>query len=270
MGLPGRRMAVSVDLDAVACYYRIHALGAPPTGPARFAILRRCLPRFAELFARHDLKATFFVVGEDLEGDAEGRALLAELARAGHASPTTPTPTATTSRACRTPRWPRRSTARTRWSPLAPGRRRLGFAPRATRSTPTRSILLRARGYRYDSSVFPSAAYYGAKALVMAAMRAAGGPRGASSTTPGCCWRHAAPTGRRRRRPTGTAATGCSRCPSPSRRSPACTSSGPASSWRLRGCGVISSRSRCGRRFSIWSCTASIWPTPEPTKFRPR
>src|SRR5690348_17213260 len=62
-GTPQRQVAVSVDLDPVACYYRIHALGEPPTGPARHAILRRCLPRFAELFARHDLKATFFVVG---------------------------------------------------------------------------------------------------------------------------------------------------------------------------------------------------------------
>ncbi|HVV52319.1 MAG TPA: polysaccharide deacetylase, partial [Polyangia bacterium] len=38
--------------------------------------------------------------------------------------------------------------------------------------------LLNARGYRYDSSVFPSAPYYGAKALVMAAMRAVGRPSG--------------------------------------------------------------------------------------------
>ena len=37
---------------------------------------------------------------------------------------------------------------------------------------------LRARGYRYDSSVFPSRRYYGAKALVMAAMRAVGRPSG--------------------------------------------------------------------------------------------
>ena len=83
-GTPQRKVAVSVDLDAVACYYRIHALGEPPDGPARHAILRRCLPRFAELFARHDLQATFFVVGADLEQDPEGRALLADLARAGH------------------------------------------------------------------------------------------------------------------------------------------------------------------------------------------
>src|SRR5580698_5970724 len=79
-----RLAAVSVDLDAVACYYRIHALGPPPTERARFAVLRRCLPRFAELFARHGVRATLFVLGADREEDAEGRRLLAELARAGH------------------------------------------------------------------------------------------------------------------------------------------------------------------------------------------
>src|SRR5580692_1107835 len=79
-----RLAAVSVDLDAVACYYRIHALGPPPTEQGRFAVLRRCLPRFAELFARHGVRATFFVVARDLEEDAEGRALLAQLARDGH------------------------------------------------------------------------------------------------------------------------------------------------------------------------------------------
>jgi peptidoglycan/xylan/chitin deacetylase (PgdA/CDA1 family) len=75
---------VSVDLDAIACYYRIHALPGAPPEAARFAILRRCLPRFAELFARHGVRATFFVVGADLDDDGEGRAALAALARAGH------------------------------------------------------------------------------------------------------------------------------------------------------------------------------------------
>src|SRR6476646_9378593 len=78
--------SVSVDLDPVECYYRIHALeGAPlPDAEARYAVLRRCLPRFRDLFARHGVHATFFVVGRDLEEDPEGRALLADLARDGH------------------------------------------------------------------------------------------------------------------------------------------------------------------------------------------
>src|SRR5580692_7099375 len=79
-----RVMSVSVDLDPVECYWRIHAIPGAPPPQARHAILRRCLPRFAELFARHGARATFFVVARDLEDDAEGRALLAQLARDGH------------------------------------------------------------------------------------------------------------------------------------------------------------------------------------------
>src|SRR5215831_5036995 len=158
-GTPQRQVAISVDLDAVACYYRIHALGEPPTGPARQAILRRCLPRFAELFARHDLKATFFIVGADLEEDPEGRALLAELARAGHEL----------ANHTHTHRY---DFARLRRGAMAEeidrahdavaacaGAPPLGFrAPGYAISADTLD-LLNARGYRYDSSVFPSAAY---------------------------------------------------------------------------------------------------------------
>src|SRR5882672_2250944 len=80
----GRVVSVSVDLDPVECYWRIHALPGAPPEDARHAILRRCLPRFAELFARHGVRATFFVVARDLEEDALGRGLLGQLARDGH------------------------------------------------------------------------------------------------------------------------------------------------------------------------------------------
>ena len=57
--------SVSVDLDALDCYWRIHALPGRPPEESRHVILRRCLPRFGELFARAGIKATFFVVGRD-------------------------------------------------------------------------------------------------------------------------------------------------------------------------------------------------------------
>jgi peptidoglycan-N-acetylglucosamine deacetylase len=178
MGDPGRRMAVSVDLDAVACYYRVHALGEPPIGPGRFAILRRCLPRFADLFARHDLRATFFVVGADLEEDVEGRALLTELARAGHElanhTHTHRYDFARLPPAAMAEEIDRAHAAVGDCAGTAP----LGFRAPGYAINGEALDLLRARGYRYDSSVFPSAAYYGAKALVMAAMRVSGRPSG--------------------------------------------------------------------------------------------
>ncbi len=183
-GTPQRQVAVSVDLDAVACYYRIHALGEPPTGPGRHAILRRCLPRFADLFARHDLKATFFVVGADLEEDAEGRTLLAGLAHAGHElanhSHTHRYDFARLSRSAMAEEIDLAHAAVGDCAGAAP----IGFRAPGYAINSDALDLLNARGYRYDSSVFPSAVYYGAKALVMAAMRAAGRPSGSFLDNP--------------------------------------------------------------------------------------
>jgi peptidoglycan/xylan/chitin deacetylase (PgdA/CDA1 family) len=173
-GTAARTVSVSVDLDPIECYWRIHALpGAPPPG-ARFAILRRCLPRFAELFARHGARATFFVVARDLEEDVEGARLLAELARDGHelASHTYSHPydlvrlpsDAIVSEIDR---------AHALVGACA-GHAPLGFRAPGYAVSAEVIDLLRARQYRYDSSAFPSLAYYGAKAAVMGAMRAVG------------------------------------------------------------------------------------------------
>lgn len=82
VSLPGlllRRRAVtiptiagSVDLDPLPCYYRIHALGEPPD-ELRDVVLTRALPRLVELFARHGIRATWFVVGEDSPRRRGGR-----------------------------------------------------------------------------------------------------------------------------------------------------------------------------------------------------
>ncbi len=166
-------LSVSVDLDAVECYFRIHALPGPPPESARFAILRRCLPRFIDLFDRHAIKATFFVVGRDAEDDVEGRRLLEAIARAGHElanhSFTHPYDLV---------RLPRPALAeqidRAHDAIAACGAAPVGF--RAPGYEVSRDVIehLCARGYRYDSSAFPSLPYYAAKALVMATLRLTG------------------------------------------------------------------------------------------------
>ncbi|HVR01318.1 MAG TPA: polysaccharide deacetylase family protein [Polyangia bacterium] len=179
-----RVVSVSVDLDPVECYWRIHAMPGAPPERARHAILRRCLPRFAELFARHGVRATFFVVARDLDEDAEGRALLAALARDGHelASHTYSHPYDLV-------RLPSQAIAaeidRAHALIGACG----GAAPHGFRApgyTVSSELIdmLRARRYRYDSSAFPSLAYYGAKALVMGAMRLVGRKSGSILDTP--------------------------------------------------------------------------------------
>jgi peptidoglycan-N-acetylglucosamine deacetylase len=194
----GRVASVSIDLDPIACYHRIHALPDPPPVPARFAILRRCLPRFAELFARHGVRATLFVVGGDLEEDREGRALLAQLARDGHElanhSHTHPYDFVRLPGLRIAEEIDRAHAAIAEGGGAAP----IGFRAPGYEITSEVIELLSARGYRYDSSSFPSPPYYAAKALVMAAMRAAGRPSGSILGDPRAPFgaRHPHPTAR--------------------------------------------------------------------------
>jgi peptidoglycan-N-acetylglucosamine deacetylase len=179
-----RVVSVSVDLDAVECYWRIHALPGAPPERARHAILRRCLPRFAELFARHGARATFFVVGRDLDDDAEGRGLLAQLARDGHelASHTYTHPYDLV----RLPSSEIASEIDRAHSVIGAcaGDAPCGFRAPGYAVSAEVIDLLCARGYRYDSSAFPSPAYYAAKAAVMGAMRVRRRPSGSVLDTP--------------------------------------------------------------------------------------
>jgi peptidoglycan/xylan/chitin deacetylase (PgdA/CDA1 family) len=179
-----RLCCVSVDLDAIACYYRIHALPGAPPASVRFAILRRCLPRFAELFARHGVRATFFVVGADLGDDAEGRAALAALARNGHElashTHTHPYDFIRLGAARIADEIDRAHAAIGDCAGTPP----VGFRAPGYEISAAAIEVLQARGYRYDSSVFPSVPYYGAKAAVMGVMRVAGRASGSMLGNP--------------------------------------------------------------------------------------
>ena len=169
-----RILSVSVDLDAIECYFRIYALPGAPPEAARFAILRRCLPRFAEVFDRHGVKATFFVVGRDLDEDTEGRRLLADLAAAGHelanhswAHPYDLTRLAPPRMAEEVDRAHQAIAACAAAPPI-------GFRAPGYETSAALIDLLCARGYAYDSSTFPAVPYYLTKAAVMGAIRLMG------------------------------------------------------------------------------------------------
>ena len=177
-------VSVSVDLDAVECYFRIYALPGEPPEASRFAVLRRCLPRFAELFARHDVRATFFVVGRDLEQDGEGRARLADLARAGHElanhSYTHPYHLVRLSPTAMAEEVDRAHDLVATCSGMAP----VGFRAPGYATHPVLVDLLCQRRYTYDSSAFPAIPYYLAKATVMGALRLAGRRSGSLLDSP--------------------------------------------------------------------------------------
>ncbi len=157
-----RRTLVSVDLDPIGCYHAIHGL-PPPTEHAD-VVLARALPRFLELFAELDARATFFVVGADAEaaleqggGEALGRAVAAghELGNHSFAHPYD---------LVRRPVEEIRADLARCDGVL----RRLGADPQGFRApgyTHDAALLAEVErlGYRYDSSALPSPTYYAAK-----------------------------------------------------------------------------------------------------------
>ena len=177
-------VSVSVDLDAIECYHRIHALGDGPSAEARFAILRRALPRLGELFARHRIAATLFTVGRDLEEDAEGRRIVADLARAGHEiashSYSHPYDLIRLGRVKISEELDRAESAIAETC----GRPPVGFRAPGYEISAELIELLCEHGYRYDSSAFPAIPYYLAKATVMASLRVAGRKSGSILGSP--------------------------------------------------------------------------------------
>ncbi|CAN5463145.1 hypothetical protein BH11MYX1_BH11MYX1_35590 [soil metagenome] len=184
------RCAVSIDLDGIGCYYRIHGLGKPPA-ELEHSILERALPRAAALFARHDMHVTWFVVGRDIDQDVGGDgaqrtangARLGALAAAGdelgnhsYSHPyelarLTPAEIEREIAAC--------DRVLRRHVPAVRGFRAPGYDV-----SPVMLEVLARLGYRYDSSVFPSPGYYAAKAAVMAMLAVLRKPSGAVMTNP--------------------------------------------------------------------------------------
>lgn len=177
--------SVSIDLDPIECYYRIHALGAAPAEIGD-AILRRCVPRFLELFAARGIRATFFVVGAELDGPAgrAARSVLREVVAAGHElgnhSYSHYYDLARRDRGTVSDEIER---AHERISEVA-GRPVIGFRAPGYDLSPAMVDEIMRLGYQYDSSVFPAPGYYAAKAAVMAGMAVVGRRSGAVMTNP--------------------------------------------------------------------------------------
>ncbi len=163
-----RFSSVSVDLDPLRCYYGIHGLGRVPQD-LEHVIMRRAVPRFAELLARRGITATFFVVGQDVDQDPAGRALLGQLLASGHElgnhSWSHPYDLARQAR-------PQIADEIARCHAVlrSLGAQSVGFRAPGYDVSATLHDVLAEQGYRYDSSVFPSWPYYLAKAGVLTAM----------------------------------------------------------------------------------------------------
>jgi peptidoglycan/xylan/chitin deacetylase (PgdA/CDA1 family) len=167
---------VSLDLDDVASYHAIWGLPEPQPQTARLA-LEAWLPRFLDVFAKLQIRATIFVIGRDVERDlAAGGRGAANLARAiaeGHELANH-----SHAHAYDLHRWPAAEIAADlrRCDTLL---RQLGATPKGFRApgyTHDRNLLLQvsALGYAYDSSLLPSPSYYLAKVGVLGLRRLRG------------------------------------------------------------------------------------------------
>lgn len=175
---------VSIDVDPIDCYYSIHALGDAPK-EFRDTILGASLPRYLELFAKHGISATFFMVGRDLDLDrVTNRELVRELIAKGHRignhswshfydlakKPDSEVESEI-------------SKAHDVLSELV-GSPIKGFRAPGYDLSVAMLKTLESLGYVYDSSIFPAPGYYVAKAMVMASLKLRGRPSGAVMTNP--------------------------------------------------------------------------------------
>ncbi len=159
--------SLSIDLDALEHYHRIHGLleRAPSDDP----VYGKAVERFGELCARLGVQGTAFCVGSNL-ADPAAAAAVRRLAAAGHELGNH-----SLSHDYALSRLPPAAIAAEVEGGAAAiaavtGTRPVGFrAPGYTLSAPLVAALA-AQGYRYDSSTFPALPYYLAKAAVMGAL----------------------------------------------------------------------------------------------------
>jgi len=160
--------SVSVDLDGLGCYAKIHGIDPDALdGRAVRAVPEVATARLCELFAELGIRATFFVIGADLD-HSFAAAAVAGAARAGHeiGSHSQDHDYALSRR-------DRAAIDRDLAAAEEAIRTACGAAPRGFRApgyTLSAALLeaLRARGYLYDSSLLPSPPYYAAKAAALA------------------------------------------------------------------------------------------------------
>ena len=163
-----RLCALSVDLDPIALYHRIHGLSAPDRDRAN-AALDLALDRFLDFASIAGIPLTLFVVGRELERPAFAQRLQRAVA-AGHELGNH-----TLDHPYDLVRLSREQQREQVEAPLELCQRLIGVRPLGFRApgyivTDDLLELVRASGHLYDSSVFPSPAYYAAKAAARAAL----------------------------------------------------------------------------------------------------
>jgi hypothetical protein len=176
--------AISVDLDSLPHYCRIQGLDeAVLDERARALVGEVAVPRFLELFDTFKCHATFFAIGEDLGEPTLQKALQRSVAQGVEIASHSHAHDYALSRrgfdAIRAD-----LTLADEAIVAAVGVKPRGFRAPGYTLSPALLEAVAALGYAYDSSAFPAAPYYAAKALVMGALQAVGRPSRAILDSP--------------------------------------------------------------------------------------
>jgi peptidoglycan/xylan/chitin deacetylase (PgdA/CDA1 family) len=166
-----RLASISIDLDEIHHYYAIHGLAG--RGRTTDLVYDRAVPRASDWAQALGVPLTFFVVGSDL-GRAENAETLRTVAGSGHelANHTLSHHYDLTRR---DPREMEREVAGGIDALVrATGQRPLGFRAPGYLVNDQLVGVLGALGVGYDSSVFPSPAYYAAKAAKLITLKLRG------------------------------------------------------------------------------------------------
>lgn len=178
----GRLASISVDLDTLPHYCRIQGLDEGQLDErARGLVAQVAIDRYLELFDGRP--ATFFAIGEDA-GEPLMAAALKKAHQAGvEISSHSQAHDYALSR--RDPAQIQDDLARADAAIFAAvGKRPSGFRAPGYTLSPALLQAVAGQGYLYDSSAFPAAPYYSAKALVMGALQLLGRPSKAVLDTP--------------------------------------------------------------------------------------
>lgn len=165
--------SITIDVDGLRCYRDIH--GLPPRPDEDDPIYTRALPRFFDLMKQEDLCATLFVVGSDL-GRPSHRDVIERAARDGHeiASHSFAHDYALSRRSfaeITSDLWRADDVIRE-----VTGERPQGFRAPGYNQSDALMDALEALGYRYDSSFFPTPAYFAARGAALSLYKLRGRP----------------------------------------------------------------------------------------------
>lgn len=165
-----RTASVGVDVDALKYYFQIHGLDPTKASDKAWSL---GVPRFLDLFDEVGCSGSFYCVASDLD-DAVPTAMIQEITRRGHE-----VGNHTLDHNYRLTQLPdaeiyhQVAESKVRLETAA-GQPVVGFRAPGYHLNGTVLRAARASGHRYDSSVFPCAPYYLAKAGIMGLMQLRG------------------------------------------------------------------------------------------------